>query len=33
MVLNANFNNIPVIVTVWQSILLVEEARVPGENH
>jgi len=25
------FNNISVIL--WQSVLLVEETRVPGENH
>jgi hypothetical protein len=31
MVLNATFNNISVIS--WQSVLLVEETRVPGENH
>ena len=31
MGLNATFNNMSVIS--WQSILLVEEARVPGENH
>ena len=31
MVLNATFNNIPVIS--WQSVLLVEETGVPGENH
>ena len=31
MVLNATFNNISVIS--WQSDLLVEETRVPGENH
>jgi hypothetical protein len=28
---NAPFNNISVIS--WQSVLLVEETRVPGENH
>ena len=28
---NATFNNIPVIL--WRSVLLVEETRVPGENH
>jgi hypothetical protein len=28
---NATFNNISVIS--WQSVLLVEETRVPGENH
>ena len=28
---NATFNNIPVIS--WQSVLLVEETGVPGENH
>jgi len=31
MVLNATFNNIPVIS--WLSVLLVEETGVPGENH
>jgi len=31
MVCNATFNNISVIS--WQSILLVEETRVPRENH
>jgi hypothetical protein len=31
MVFNATFNNISVIS--WRSILLVEETRVPGENH
>ena len=31
MVFNATFNNISVIS--WQSVLLVEEIRVPGENH
>jgi hypothetical protein len=31
MVFNATFNNISVIL--WWSILLVEENRVPGENH
>jgi hypothetical protein len=31
MVFNATFNNISVIS--WWSILLVEETRVPGENH
>ena len=31
MVLNAIFNNIPVIL--WRSVLLVEETGVPGENH
>ena len=31
MVFNATFNNISVIS--WQSALLVEETRVPGENH
>jgi hypothetical protein len=30
-VLNATFNNISVIS--WQSDLLVDETRVPGENH
>jgi hypothetical protein len=30
-VLNATFNNISVIL--WQSVLLVEETGVPGENH
>ena len=31
MVLNTTFNNISVIS--WPSVLLVEEIRVPGENH
>jgi len=31
MVLNATFNNISAIS--WQSVLLVEETRGPGENH
>jgi len=31
MVLNATFNYITVIS--WQSVLLKEETRVPGENH
>ena len=31
MVFNATFNNISVIS--WQSVLLVEETRVPWENH
>jgi hypothetical protein len=31
MVLMGTFNNISVIS--WQSVLLVEETRVPGENH
>ena len=31
MVLYATFNNISVIL--WQSVLLVEENKVPGENH
>ena len=31
MVFNATFNNISVIS--WQSVLLVEETGVPGENH
>jgi len=31
MVLNSTFNNISVIS--WQSVLLVEETGVPGENH
>jgi hypothetical protein len=31
MVFNATFNNISVIS--WHSVLLVEEAEVPGENH
>jgi hypothetical protein len=31
MVLNATFNNISVIS--WQSVVLVEETGVPGENH
>ena len=31
MVFNANFNNISVIL--WQSFVLVQNTRVPGENH
>ena len=31
MVFNTTFNNISVIS--WQSVLLVEETLVPGENH
>ena len=31
MVFNTTFNNISVIS--WQSVLLVEETRLPGENH
>jgi len=31
MVLNATLNNISVIL--WQSVLLTEEIRVPGENY
>ena len=31
MVFNATFNNMSVIS--WRSVLLVEETRVPGENH
>jgi len=31
MVFNATFNNISVIL--WQSVLLVEETGVPGENY
>jgi len=31
MVLNTTFNNIPTIS--WLSVLLVEETRVPRENH
>jgi hypothetical protein len=31
VVFNATFNNIS--VTLWWSILLMEETRVPGENH
>jgi len=31
MVFNATFNNISVVL--WQSVLLVEETRVPVENH
>ena len=31
MVFNVTFNNISVIS--WRSVLLVEETRVPGENH
>ena len=33
-VFNATYNNISVISFIfWQSVLLVEETRVPGENH
>jgi hypothetical protein len=31
MVFNTTFNNISVIS--WQSVLLVEETGIPGENH
>ena len=31
MVFNATFNNIS--VASWRSVLLVDETRVPGENH
>jgi hypothetical protein len=31
MVFNATFNTIEIIL--WQSVLLMEEAAVPGENH
>ena len=31
IVLNATFNNISAIS--WRPVLVVEEARVPGENH
>jgi hypothetical protein len=31
VVFNATFNNI--LVKSWRSVLLVEETRVPGENH
>jgi len=31
MVFNATFKNI--LVMLWQSVLLMEEIRVPGENH
>jgi hypothetical protein len=31
MVLNTSFNNVSIIS--WQSVLLVEEIGVPGENH
>ena len=31
MVFNTTFNNISVIS--WQSVLLMEETEVPGENH
>jgi hypothetical protein len=31
MVFNITFNNISAIL--WQSVLLVEESRVPSENH
>ena len=32
MLFNATFNNISVI-SIWRSVLLVEETGVPGENH
>ena len=31
MMFNATFNNFSVIL--WRSVLLVEETRIPGENH
>jgi hypothetical protein len=31
MMFNATFNNISVVL--WPTVLLVEETRVPGENH
>jgi hypothetical protein len=31
LVFNVTFNNISAIA--WQSVLLVEKTRVPGENH
>ena len=31
MVFNTTFNNI--LIILWQSVLLVEEPRVPGKNH
>jgi hypothetical protein len=31
MVFNVTFNNI--LAILWQSVLLVEETGVPGENH
>jgi hypothetical protein len=31
MMFNATFNNISAFM--WRSVLLVEETRVPGENH
>jgi hypothetical protein len=31
MVFNTTFNNVSIIS--WQSVLLVEETGVPGENH
>ena len=31
MVFNTTFNNVSDIL--WQSVLIVEETRVPGENH
>jgi hypothetical protein len=31
MVFNVTFNNIT--VTSWQSVVLVEETGIPGENH
>ena len=33
MVFNVTFNNISINVISWRSVLLVEENRVPGENH
>ena len=31
MIFNATFNSISVLL--WRSVLLVEETRIPGENH
>ena len=31
MVFNATFNNI--LIILWLSVLMMEETRVPGENH
>jgi len=33
MVFNATFNNISVTCISWRSVLLVEETKVPRENH
>jgi hypothetical protein len=33
LVFNTTFKNISDSVLSWQSVLLMEETRVPGENH